>query len=154
MQGLPLDIKIKILSQVYKDNVELLKNAIKNNDTWVFEHLQLCPSNINLWKLAATCKNLKIIKILDKKEVDGCTTDAMNYAAQYGHLEIVKVLHKNRSEGCTTDAMNYAASNGHLEVVKFLHENRSEGCTTAAMKYAKLNNHLKVVKYLKTFKIE
>jgi hypothetical protein len=126
MQSLPLDIKIKILSPVYKDNDELLRNAVKNNDTWVFEYLQIYPSKINLWKLAATCGNLKIIKILDKKEVDGCAARVMNWAAYFGHLEIVK----------------------------FLHENRNEGCTPRAMKYAKLNNHLKVVKYLKTFKIE
>jgi hypothetical protein len=151
---LPLEIKCKILSLTYKDNSELLKNAVINNDTWVFEELEIYPSKINLWELAATCGNLEIIKILDKKKVEGCTTAAMNWAALYGHLEVVKFLHENRGEGCTTAAMNWAALYGHLEIVKFLHENRDEGCTTAAMNWAACNGHLEIVKFLRENRTE
>jgi Ankyrin repeats (many copies) len=48
----------------------------------------------------------------------------------------VTFLHDNRREGCTVDAMNYAANNGHLDVVRFLHDNCKEGCTVEAMSYA------------------
>jgi hypothetical protein len=37
------------------------------------------------------------------------------------------------SKGCTTDAMDWAAENGHLGMVQWLDLNRSEGCATAAM---------------------
>ena len=33
----------------------------------------------------------------------------MNWAAIDGHLEVVKYLHENRTEGCTKDAMDWAA---------------------------------------------
>ncbi len=66
----------------------------------------------------------------------GCTTDAMDWAAEYGHLDVVRYLHEKRQEGCTTDAMDWAAGNGHLDVIKWLHENRHEGCTTKAMNWA------------------
>ena len=36
------------------------------------------------------------------------------------------LLGMNRTEGCTTDAMDWAAQK-HLEVVKWLHMNRTEG---------------------------
>jgi hypothetical protein len=49
---------------------------------------------------------------------DGCSTDAMNYAAWNGHLEVVKWLHANRSDGCSEDAVDYAAGYGHLETLK------------------------------------
>jgi hypothetical protein len=35
-------------------------------------------------------------------------------------MDIIKWLHKNRTEGCTSDAMDWAADNGHLEIVRFL----------------------------------
>jgi Ankyrin repeats (3 copies) len=54
---------------------------------------------------------------------EGCTRNAMDYAAELGHLEIVKFLHNNRTEGCTIDAMESAADEGHLDIVKFLHNN-------------------------------
>jgi hypothetical protein len=38
----------------------------------------------------------------------------MNSAAENGHLEVVQWLHENRSEGCTEDAMDFAARNGHF----------------------------------------
>ena len=37
-----------------------------------------------------------------------------------GSLCGIKWLHCNRIEGCKSDAMNFAAENGHLEVVRFL----------------------------------
>ena len=44
-----------------------------------------------------------------------------------GHLEVVQWLHGNRQEeGCTSDAMDWAAENGHLELVQWLHKNRQE----------------------------
>ena len=66
---------------------------------------------------------------LHENRTEGCSTFAMNGAAENGHLEVVKWLHENRTEGCTTYAMDFAVEKGHLEVVKWLHENRTEGCT-------------------------
>jgi hypothetical protein len=44
-----------------------------------------------------------------------------------GHLEVVKWLHQNREEGCTGNAMWWAAKGGHLHVLQWLAENRREG---------------------------
>ena len=65
-----------------------------------------------------------------------------------GHLETVKWLHKNRSEGCTTSAIDYAAENGHLETVKWLHKNRSEGCSYYALNQASQNGKSEMLKWL------
>ena len=86
--------------------------------------------------------HLDVVKFLHENRTEGCTTNAMDWAAENGHLDIVKFLHENRTEGCTKDAMNWAAQDGHLNIVKFLHENRTEGCTTYAMDMAAENGHL------------
>jgi ankyrin repeat protein len=38
----------------------------------------------------------------------------MHWAARNGHLEVVQWLHENRKEGCTINAMNWAAECGHF----------------------------------------
>ncbi|KAI8924260.1 hypothetical protein BC831DRAFT_466468, partial [Entophlyctis helioformis] len=43
----------------------------------------------------------------------------------------------NRTEGCTTDAIDKAAENGHLHVVQWLLANRTEGFTAKAIINAK-----------------
>ena len=40
------------------------------------------------------------------------------------HLEVVQFLHMYRTEGCTKNAMDYAAREGHMDVVEFLHQHR------------------------------
>ncbi len=45
-------------------------------------------------------------------------------------LLIVKWLHYNRTEGCTTEAMDWAAYNGNMTGLEWLLLNRTEGCTT------------------------
>ena len=44
---------------------------------------------------------------------------------------MVKLLHENRSEGCTANAMDWAAQSGDLKMIIWLHKNRSEGCDRA-----------------------
>eukprot|EP01133_Synstelium_polycarpum_P007480 gene7480-8751_t len=77
--------------------------------------------------------SLELVKYIHHNRTEGCTTDAMDYAAVQGRIDIVKFLHFNRTEGCTTWAMDGAASHGHMDVLEFLHFNRTEGCTTSAM---------------------
>lgn len=62
------------------------------------------------------------------------------------HLLIVQWLHTNRTEGCTIEAMEFAAANGHLEILQWLHEHTSEGCTKLALNGAAANGHLEIVK--------
>lgn len=38
----------------------------------------------------------------------------MDVSSMNGHLEVVKWLHANRTEGCTTNAMDWAAKEGRL----------------------------------------
>ncbi|KAG6947212.1 hypothetical protein JG688_00015643 [Phytophthora aleatoria] len=75
----------------------------------------------------------EIVQALSTNRTEGCTTPAMDGAAQIGHLDVVEWLHANRSEGCTTSAMDEAASNRFWDVVDWLAQNRSEGGTAATM---------------------
>ena len=80
------------------------------------------------------------------------TTDAMDFASEYGDLDVVKYLHSiSKFKDCTTDAMDFASRNGHIEVVKYLHSIKKD-CTTDAMDFASENGHLDVVKYLHSIK--
>jgi hypothetical protein len=94
------------------------------------------------------CSHLTVVQWLHANRKEGCTTDAMDYAARNGHLTVVQWLHANRKEGCTTGAMDSAARNGHLPVVQWLHANRSERCTAATMDAALLHGRVCVVQWL------
>ena len=67
-----------------------------------------------------------------------------------GHLEVLRWLHKHRAEGCTTDAIDWAAGNGHLDAVRWLYNNRGgEVCTWhKAIDEAATNGHPEVVAWL------
>lgn len=123
---------------------------------WLHEkHGEHCLTTKSI-DTAAESGHLKIIKWLhENRKDDGCTTSAMDKAAKYGHLDVLKWLHENRKEGCSTDAMDYAASvkivewlhvnrtedcttkamnlaaiKGDVDTVLFLHQHRAQGCTT------------------------
>jgi len=95
---------------------------------------------------AAAHGHLETVKWLHEHRSEGCTTRAMNAAAD--HFEMLRWLHCNRSEGCTATAMDYAAGRGRLDILKWLHENRSEGCTENALNEAARNGHMDVLQWL------
>ncbi|KAI3657255.1 hypothetical protein MP638_006240 [Amoeboaphelidium occidentale] len=41
-------------------------------------------------------------------------------AAADGHLAVVEWLHQHRTEGCTTNAMDEAAQRGHVDIANYL----------------------------------
>jgi hypothetical protein len=92
-------------------------------------------------------RHLRIVRFLHD-HCAGCTTIAMDLAAEIGHLSVVQFLHENRTEGCTTYAMDCAAARGHLDIVKFLHYNRSEGCTSRAFTLARFYGHYEIYNWL------
>ena len=47
-----------------------------------------------------------------------------NNACKAGDIDTVMYLHYNDINGCSTNAMDYAAEHGHLDLVIWLHENR------------------------------
>uniref|UniRef100_A0A6V1U858 Uncharacterized protein n=2 Tax=Heterosigma akashiwo TaxID=2829 RepID=A0A6V1U858_HETAK len=103
--------------------------------------------NSDFYKLLSTILREKNIF---KKNSEGCTTDAMDKAAEGGHLSVVEWLHANRSEGCTTDAMDMAAwDDSNLSVVEWLAANRFEGCTERAINKVGKRCELCVVKWLR-----
>lgn len=57
-------------------------------------------------------------------------------------------LHENRTEGCTSDAMDNAAENNRLEVLEWLRQNRREGWTMRAAAGAARGGHLRALSYL------
>lgn len=58
-------------------------------------------------------------KWLYKNHHDDCGKGAMDAVAS---LEMVEWLHASRTEGCTAQAMEYAARKGDFESLLFLHE--------------------------------
>ncbi|OWZ19324.1 hypothetical protein PHMEG_0006437 [Phytophthora megakarya] len=96
-----------------------------------FKHDRLVATALNkLAMLVVVVSSRRQMVWLHANRAEGCTTNAMDYAAGNDHLNIVKWLHKNRSERCTSRAMDSVARYGHLEIIKCIHEHRTEGCTT------------------------
>ncbi|EGZ06799.1 hypothetical protein PHYSODRAFT_530006, partial [Phytophthora sojae] len=150
---------VRWLVKLFPDAVRSLEFAAAGGHTdltkWLMKHTKWATDSLEKW--------------LHENRSEGCTTNAMNSAANRGHLDVVKWLHANRTEGCTSQAMeasffctgkgilsketvDEAASHGCLEVVKFLHEHRvfEKGCTKSAMTKAAHHNHLDVIKWLRT----
>lgn len=46
--------------------------------------------------------------------LQGCTKSAIDVSAMHGHLAVVQWLSENRPEGCSTNAMDWAAKEGKL----------------------------------------
>jgi hypothetical protein len=90
---------------------------------------------------------LHVVKWLHWNRLEGCTTDAMDWAAGEGHLDMLKWLHSNRNEGFTIQAMERAARYGHLKVVMWLYT-ISKTCSSTAIDNAAEFGHLGVVKFL------
>ncbi|KAL3662178.1 hypothetical protein V7S43_012978 [Phytophthora oleae] len=111
-----------------------------------------CTSDAMDWAAGIGC--LSVVKWLHVHTTEGCTTKAMNWAAGNGFLNVVKWLHVHRTEGCTSAAMDSAARNGHLTVIEWLHSHRSEGCSDKAIGHALRRDHFHVVLFLHQCKIE
>ncbi|ETW06998.1 hypothetical protein H310_03097 [Aphanomyces invadans] len=117
--SLPQMKDILILDAVYSGNMTVLKHLhAADLDVLVFLHEVVTHS--------------------------GCTSLAMDVAAQYGHLHVVRYLHERRTEGCSMWAMNGAAENGHLEVVHFLQLHRPESNLEWALEYAAADGRMDV----------
>ncbi|KAL2914244.1 hypothetical protein HK105_206188 [Polyrhizophydium stewartii] len=76
--------------------------------------------------------SLVMFGVLQQARSDLPTSDIMDAAACIGNLALVKGMHE-RGFGCTTAAMDGAAENSHGNVVRFLHDNRTEGCTRTGL---------------------
>ncbi|KAF0705992.1 hypothetical protein As57867_006838, partial [Aphanomyces stellatus] len=101
---------------------------------------------------AARTNCLPIVEWLHFHRNEGCSTDAMDYAAANDHL--LNFWRTNRPKICTTFAMDHASASGYAEVVQFLHQIRTEACTTNAMDYAGSSGHLEIVQFLHMHRTE
>jgi hypothetical protein len=95
-----------------------------------------------IWKLSSGCMRIAAKAAQRGRWMDG--------AAQHDHLAVVKWLHRHRSEGCTTDAIDSAANDqdGETDMILWLHKHRSAGCTTAAMENAATQCNFDAVLFL------
>ncbi|KAL3662206.1 hypothetical protein V7S43_012537 [Phytophthora oleae] len=148
---------VRLMSYVAARSAEanwenVVYHAVRNGHVHILQWLSDFHADRCYWcralHNAVVNGQLAVVKWLHINGTEGCSTYAMDMAAEGGHLDVVKWLHENRTEGCTTNAMTYAASHGHLDVVQWLHENRSEGCSEEANRYAAGNGHLDVVQWL------
>ncbi|OQR95761.1 hypothetical protein THRCLA_07588 [Thraustotheca clavata] len=161
-----------ILSVVREDNAELL-HILREYFTKQYEHilcecfslfskryLHACTEYLydivcdqgtlppNFVKEAAEFGRFDLIRRLHYDNAN-FTTDAMDYAAEFGCLKTVIFFHENRTEGCTKRAMDRAACGNHLDIVKFLHFNRQEGCyPDTLLQIVKKRNYTEMVKFL------
>lgn len=104
-------------------------------------------SNLSFEQVIRDTTTFPILKKLHKIMYDK-NRHTWNWAALYGHLDVIKWLNSKRIEGCTTVAMDRAARFGHIDILKFLYENRKEGCTSAAWDWAKFNRNYEVLEFL------
>ena len=110
-------------------------------------------TNTEQWNDFSARGDLDGIKVLHKRNVRGCTTEAMDLAAKNGHFKTMVWLHENRPEGCSIHAIEFAAENGHFEIVEWLYE-----CFLQYFEYSKIselampmaaeNGHYDIVVYL------
>lgn len=68
--------------------------------------------------------------------------------------EILKWLHKNRGEGCTQEAVDWAAGNGHVDVLHWLISTRRVGYSTRAVEWATKNDHSESVALLEKIRAQ
>ena len=107
LDGLPVDILVAVLKDHYEDRHGLWTLSVVSR---------------------SFRKAVRIVRRSGgRKTTEYKGKRAWDESCEWGSLVSVKFLHANRKNGCTTDAMNFAARHGHLEVVKFLHENRGMG---------------------------
>lgn len=76
---------------------------------------------------------------------EGCTSDAVKYAALYGHLEVIQWLQSAQTPGLYHRGHG---SCGQIGTLEWLHLNRSEGFTIKAINLAASNRHAKTVEWL------
>ncbi|KAG6966570.1 hypothetical protein JG688_00006712, partial [Phytophthora aleatoria] len=133
-----------------------LLDAIRANQVesvkWLLQHFpdsERIPDYAVMHEAARPKGHLEVVKWLQPNRSEGCSSNAMDFAASNGHLEIVRWLHLNTSAGCTSDAMDLAAAGGHLNVLKWLRENRNEGCTVGAIEQTLSNGFLDVACWLR-----
>ena len=86
-----------------------------------------------------------MVQWLNKHRTEGCTTNAVDWAAEEGHLNVFQWLDQHRSEGHTTDALDFSAAFGRYEVVKYLYDQHKTECTSIAVDYAARHGHLSIL---------
>jgi hypothetical protein len=139
---------IDFANQMERDSI-VMNVAVKGHVhmlEWLQDNLDVPFSPQSMDQAAG--ESLKTVVWFHRNRPEGCTTDAMDFAAAAGLLDVVEWLSHNRDEGCTKNAMDMAAANGHLAVVKWLDLHRKEGCTKYAMDAAAENGRLEVVEWL------
>lgn len=97
-------------------------------------------------KIGYRSRRLEIVKCVIENDGYDCSSEALDYAAEYGYLEIVQYL-VEKGKPCTSNAIESAARNGSYEIVKCLIENGKE-CTTQALDIAASRGFFKIVKLL------
>ncbi|OQS03988.1 hypothetical protein THRCLA_03733 [Thraustotheca clavata] len=120
---------------------DLIDSYYVNRQSW---------KNSTAMDIAAGHGDLDTVILLHRSGIDCCTIKAMDYgwASAIGRLDILQWLHGHRTEGCSDDAMTFAAARGYLDVVKWLHELREMKCTKDVLSTAAYNGYIDVVSYL------
>ncbi|EFA86099.1 hypothetical protein PPL_01336 [Heterostelium album PN500] len=117
----------------------------------IMENSTECKVTVEVLEKAAASGNTGVLEWITKKKRDAGWWDKYvgDQAAQNGHLETVKWIVANRTEGCSLDALDFAARNGHIAVVEFLLLHFKK-CAQYTMDCAAYGKHLNVIKYIDT----
>ena len=84
-----------------------------------------------------SCSKAELWDVLQLRIQSGqlVKSELFSSCAEKGNIVFMEWLTTNGVNGCTRDAMDWAAQKGHLEMVKWLSENRTEGCTHLGDEY-------------------
>lgn len=99
------------------------------------------------WMKLQDAAILEMVQWLHVNRTEGCTANAINFAAALGDIKIIKWLHENLPPGLRANAMDFAAKYGQLEVLKYLHALQYQR-TEIALQKAIENGRVNVVAYL------
>jgi hypothetical protein len=149
---LPYEIKLKVISNVYRNNCKMILDALKNNNMWVFRSLDIYPipkEVVYVLYSGAWLKNCSIeeskqkygyicflVEISTKKGFDLLTNDLLNELKQL-------------SAGDTylqNGLIQLSAANGNLNLFKRLYE-LGVDCDFIFNKAVE-NNHFHIVKFI------
>jgi hypothetical protein len=149
-KNLPYEIKFQILTDVYKNNNELLLTFINNKIIDVFHNFYLFPITSNdvglqLWKLAITKNDIVLLEKLHKNYVIR-PFNLVDFAIKHGNFETMIWIHKKFKIECHN--IHTAVKSGDFKKVQWIHKNTTGNSWRDILLDAIDGGSLEIIKYV------
>ena len=139
---------IYYINQLYKPHIHTWKWACINNQIevvkWLYEN-DIPGRDHYAMDLASKNGYLEIVKYLHTHR-NKINYVPYKYDHEY-YTKYIEPYILEQTNGCSTNAMDWAAKNGHLNTVKYLHSIGKMG-SIMSIYYATKNKHYEIVKFL------